>query len=745
MIRFITHPAIRLILLLVGLGGLILSLHETTGVKARVSNLMFEAYMKIKPRPSSDQLIFVDIDDQSLSRIGQWPWPRFVLAEMIRNITKAGASVILFDGVLAEPDRTSPSQIAALLPADHPARDSLAQMPDNDSLLADAIKESGIFVAGFSYGSNAQPPKMKGRILAKRDVKSFFLSQTSSGSNYFQTTAQFLPTLQKAAAGNGSFMASLDSDAVIRKTGLFFHNGRQLYPSLILEGARLMNQDSRGYAKLDWNSAYETNPFNPPFLIELNDLTIPVSADGKMWIYYRYFNRDEQIPAFRFVPSLMEQPEALPDLSGKVVFIASEAEGLKDLRATPLGNVAGVKVHMNAFEQILQGHYLNRPAKAIDYEFFTGIGAGLLLIGLSFFINPAWLLIATLSFITAAISGSWLAFDHYGFLLDPVTPSILVSIIFVAASALSFLKTELDRKQVRDAFGLYISPDFMKELTGDPNKLKLGGEIKELTIMFTDIRSFTTISEGLTPEELIALMNDFLTPMSDLVMQNRGTIDKYMGDAMMAFWNAPLDDPDHAINACRAALGMQAALTPINEAIEAKAKGSAKKPVLLKAGIGINTGLSAVGNMGSRQRFAYSTLGDPVNLASRLEGQTKNYGVGILVGEETTKAVPDFAILEMDLIRVKGKTKPVRVFALLGDEILAQNSAFIEQASQHHDMISAYQGGEFKRALKLAKQLYKEDGYDLQVCYQLYIERCEAMIKKPPGDDWDGVFTATTK
>jgi len=307
------------------------------------------------------------------------------------------------------------------------------------------------------------------------------------------------------------------------------------------------------------------------------------------------------------------------------------------------------------------------------------------------------------------------------------------------------LKIEFEKRQVRDAFGLYISPDFMRELTDNPDKLKLGGEIRNMTTMFTDIRSFTTISEGLTPEELIQLMNDFLTPMSDLVMQNRGTIDKYMGDAMMAFWNAPLDDANHARNACVTALGMQAALAPINETLVKKAAEANAKPIKLQAGIGINTGPSAVGNMGSKQRFAYSALGDPVNLASRLESQTKNYGVEILIGENTYREVQDFAILEMDLIQVKGKSIPARIFALFGDQAFAQSAEFQAQKNLHQALIDHYRKGDFKAAIKSAKACLTADALSLAKVYDMYQQRCEDLIANPPEGEWAGVYVATSK
>ena len=745
MLRFLTHPFVRLMVLVCMLGLIIVAALDVTGIKSRISNLVFETYIKIKPREASDQVIFVDINDESLSKVGQWPWPRTRIAEMIENINAAGAKVIIFDGVLAEPDRTSPDNIASLLKEGHPAREVLLDMPHNDRVLADAIREAGNFVAGFSHGSNPEPPMVKRRILIKNDVKQFLLEQKQPQSMYFQTTAQFLPELQKAAAGNGSFMATAESDAVIRRTSLIFHDGKQIYPSLMLEGVRLYEKTGKEFIKIAANKNYTNYTISEPLEIIIGDYTIPVSAQGKMWIYFRPYSRSDDLSAYRFLEGF-DDGTATPDLSNKIVFIASSAEGLMDLRATPLGMQPGVRVHMNATEQILQNKYLIRPYTAMQLEIGAAIGVSVFIILASFFVNPIWLGLIALGVSGGAFWTSWYLFDEHGGLFDPVTPSIIVMIMFVFSSTLSYLKTEYERRQVRDAFGLYISPDFMKELTSDPDKLQLGGEIKPLSVMFSDIRNFTSISEGLSPQELIQLMNDFLTPMSDLVMSNRGTIDKYMGDAMMAFWNAPLDDPDHERHACITALKMNEALVPINESVKKKAEEIGKEPVLLNAGIGINTGPCAVGNMGSKQRFAYSTLGDAVNLASRLEGQTKNYGINILIGETTKEKVEDFAVLEMDLIQVKGKTQPVRIFTLLGDdEFAANNEEFQTLKPIHDDMLSAYRAQNFAQVIKICKSCKGMLGGALDAFYDLYIGRAEDLIQSPPPKDWDGVFVATSK
>lgn len=737
--RFLIHPTTRSIILLLILGGLVYSTIGITDIKDRISNIVFEGYMKAKPRETSGQLVFVDIDDESLSRIGQWPWPRKILAEMISNIDKAGAAVIIFDGVIAEPDRHSPANIAKHLPKDHPAYETLKAMPDNDMILADSIRATGKFVAGFTGGHNPNPPMKKRRILSRDETRNYFFKQSKSGSTHFKKTVQFLPSLQAAAAGNGSFMASRDKDSVIRRTGLIFHNGEEFFPSLVLEGMRIYERDGRELVKLGTNKDFANFKIAEPFSIKLGRYQIPVAPDGKMWVHFREIGSEETSSAHSFIEN-----NQLPDLKGKIVFIASSAEGLMDLRATPIGFIPGVKVHMNALEQILQNNYLIRPYTANVLEMAAAVVVSFAIILLAFFVNPAWLAGLVLLASGGAFGFSWYLFDTRGGLFDPVTPTIIVILVFVASSILSYLKTEHERRQVKDAFGLYISPDFMKELAADPDKLKLGGEIRDLSVMFTDIRNFTSISEGLTPEELIQLMNDFLTPMSDLVMQNRGTIDKYMGDAMMAFWNAPLDDAEHARNACITALGMQAALDPINENIAARAEELGKPSILLQAGIGINTGPCAAGNMGSKQRFAYSALGDAVNLASRLEGQTKNYGVDTLIGEPTYNAVTDFACLEMDLIRVKGKQEAVRIFALLGGTEQASENSYKALKKGHENMINCYRSGDFKVAKKQAKDCKKLGLYRLDMVYDLYIERCNAMIKSPP-KDWDGVFIATSK
>lgn len=744
MMRLLTNRWLHFLLLFGLLYVFIIVVHPENSIRQRLQFIVFDHYFKTYARQSNHEVVVVDIDDKSLEQLGQWPWPRKTIGTIIQNINKAGASVIAFDGVLAEPDRTSPDRILNNFP-EEAREDIVAKFPDilenYDEALAEVLKREKNFVAGFTLGLDEKAPDLKSRFRVKSEVRNYFLQEAPS----FSKTANFLPELVKEAKGNGSFMATTEIDNVIRRTSMLFTNRKELYPSLAGEAVRVYQGGKASFPYIKVKEDSKMTDLVNLFYMEIGEYKVPLDLSGKIWVYFQDWHKNRDNYYYPAMDFNSEETALQYDLNGKIVILASSAEGLKDMRPTPLGLLPGVEIHLNAVEQILNQQFITRPRTVLDAENMYILIVGGVLILLSPFAGLIYSsILATISVISATFL-SFTFFSKYGVLIDPVYPSLSVLLIFGLATILNYLRVEQDRKHVREAFGLYISPDFMKELTKDPDKLQLGGEIKPLTVMFTDIRSFTTISEGLTPQELIQLMNDFLTPMSDLVMQNRGTIDKYMGDAMMAFWNAPLDDEDHERHACITALKMNKALVPINEAVKKKAAELGKEPVLLNAGIGINTGPCAVGNMGSKQRFAYSTLGDAVNLASRLEGQTKNYGINILIGHETYKAVPDFAALEFDLIQVKGKNEPVHIYALLGDQEMAESASYQELKKNHDAMIEAYRSQDFKKAIELCEANNALEDWHLEVFYNLYIERAKDLIKNPPGKDWDGVFVATSK
>lgn len=734
--------------------------HSQHDLRKRLQYVVFDAFNQLHPRPATDSVVIVDIDEASLRELGQWPWPRDIVAQLTTRLKAMGASAIAFDMVFAEPDRTSPSFMAARLP-DEPAfteaKSTIALLPDHDDIFAQAILDAGNVVMGFvaADGTTHQRPPVLSRDIrflppARADeMRATFLQSTGARDH----VATDLPQLSEAAVGNGHFIAEPDVDGIIRKVALFMRyprtleNGEppRLYPTLGVEAVRAAHNP-----KIE-NQILLKKPEEQKALDSLYKLRIgqkydvPIEPDSRFWVYYRDIADDEYVSAYKILDESL-QAQMMPRIDGKIVFVGTSAIGLKDIRSTPLDLfIPGVEVHVNLVEQILQGKFLTRPQLIVGAESLAILIGGLIIIVLAPFVNAVLLGIFSLVMIAAGFALAWQMYVQAGLLLDPVYPGLAIGLIFLVSTLLTYIRTESDRRRVKNAFGHYISPDFMEELTKNPDKLVLGGETRDLTIMFTDIRNFTGISERMSPAALTQLMNDFLTPMSDLVMNNRGTIDKFMGDAMMAFWNAPLDDPDHARHACLTALRMSEALRPLNERLRREAVAQGFEAIEIHAGIGINTGPASVGNMGSRQRFAYSALGDHVNLASRIEGQTKQYGVDILITASTRAAVPDLAALELDLLRVKGKAEPVRIYTLIGDQMVAQSHEFKSWKSQHDNMLESYRAMAFDAAAYALGECRARSNGRIAGYYDMMEQRIHAMKQNRPNDDWDGVFAALTK
>lgn len=732
-------------------------------LRLKLQHAVFDQFNKVHPRESSGQVIIVDVDEASLERLGQWPWPRNIMADLTRSLTEKGAKVIAFDGVFSEPDRTSPHYFLAHLPKDQETlfsdvlRNNDAALSDYDAIFADEIKKSKIFVTAFTYGRKDRKnnkPRHKNRILLRSDVKDVFLSHASP----FGAAAINLPVISKSAAGNGSFMARPDADGVLRRVGMIFTDKEKLYPSLSLETLRVAYLGRKGTARLAAVPHSKRGAIDTNYRILIGDRAIPVEDDGILYVRYRHFcnaqdmenpalacSSKDYISAYKFLDPAYAQ-EATQAVAGKIVLLGASAEGLKDLRSTALRPFRpGVEVHANVIEQIITGEYLLRPAitKGVEASFI--FVAGLLFIVFASFIGVIVSVILCLSIIGLAAFGAYYVYINYGLLVDPIYPSLSVLIIFISSTVLSYARAEVRRKQIRNAFGMYVAPAVMRDLERNPEKLALGGENRELTVLFTDIRRFTAISEGLSPEELIELINEFLTSMTDIVMLHGGTVDKYIGDAMMTFWNAPKDVENHERAACLAALQMDSALAPINKRLVKRAKESGKEPILLAAGIGINTGLCAVGNMGSKQRFAYSALGDAVNLSSRLEGQTKYYGINTLVGESTFNKASDLAMIELDLIQVVGRESAVRIYGLFGDEAMAQDAVFLEWKALHGEMLEHYRAQDFDKAERVMTLCEEVAGAQAQRLYPMYQERIETLKQVQLPDDWDGVFVAEGK
>ncbi|GAA0588222.1 adenylate/guanylate cyclase domain-containing protein [Caenispirillum bisanense] len=696
----------------------------------------FDVYQTLKPRQVSEQrpVTIIDLDERSLREVGQWPWPRTVVADLVQRLTALGAVVIGFDIVFAEPDRTSPALIQASMPGlDDDTRARLMAMPSNDAVLAAAISQSRV-VMGQSVRADAPPVDPA----APRPSVAMIGNDVASLLEQHAGVLRSIVELDKAAAGRGIFNTTGEVDGLVRRVPMVVTvGGKDLYPSLSAEMLRVATGSQTIAVKARGTEGVEG------VVIARN--LVRTDDSGRMWVYFSHMDEKKYVPAVDVLNGTVDPSR----IAGKLVLIGTSAVGLLDIKSSPLDAfLPGVEVHAQILENILANEQVWRPRNAHSVEVVAALVVGYLMIMLVPLVRARWTVLLGAAAIAAMFGFSWYSFDTALTLYDPVFPAMVATILFVYLTYVGYTTEEAQKRQVRQAFGQYLSPALVERLAADPTQLKLGGEMRDMTLMFCDVRGFTTISELFDAEGLTRLINRFLTPMTDIIMARQGTIDKYMGDCIMAFWNAPLDDADHARHACDSALGMIASLTALNQALEQEAKEEGRRHVPLNIGIGLNSGIVCVGNMGSQQRFDYSVLGDNVNLASRLEGQSKTYGVTVVLGEGTAAQAPEYAMIELDLIKVKGKTEAVRIFALLGDPALAATEGFQALRAKHDRMLVAYRAQQWSQTRTLMAELRHDAaaiGLHLDGLYDLYEDRMVAYEADPPGEGWDGVFVATSK
>jgi len=854
--------------------------------------LVFDTYQRIKPRIYDPRLPvkIIDVDDDSLARHGQWPWPRPVMARLVETLARAGAAAIAFDIVFAEGDRSSPEEALKVWPQTREVialRESVADLPSHDLMFAQTIAQAPV-ITGFVLTADEGPqrPAQKSSFAIAGDNPKPFVRA-------FKGAVLNLPEIEAAAPGNGAFNSTPEADSVVRRVPIVLRLGDTLYPSLAAEALRVA-QGARTYL-IKSSGASGVTAFGEHTGIDaigIGQLKVRTDGEGLVMLHYTESMPERFIPAWKVLEDGFD-----PNLvAGQIIFVGTSAAGLQDLRATPLQRaVPGVEIHAQMIEQVLTETFLERPAFADAVELAYALVLGLLLIVLLPMTGAAWGSVIGGLAVVAAVGGSWYAFDAHRWMIDPIVPSAMVLLVFLSDTLISYFTSEAERRQVRGAFSRYLSPVVVERLAEHPEQLQLGGDLRDMTIMFGDIRGFTTISERFKedPRGLTRLINRVLTPMTDAVLDQGGTIDKYIGDCLMAFWNAPLDDERHATHACTAALGMFDAVAGLNKELAAEssdggaapsskpngeappdliseaeeeatdhrntsiealqdgaAQGSAEAQyefgkayrdgdgvsqdpgeaarwflasaeqgyakaqrhlgnqyaggegvsqdtvqsimwltlaaqqglvtanmglqtvldgasaeqrneaernlrtwqaktsqtatIEIKIGIGISTGSCLVGNLGSNQRFDYSVLGDPVNLASRLEAQTKNYGVGIVIGDNTRRLAPEFAALELDLIAVKGKSEAVTIFGLLGDAQAAEKSDFQEFERQHREMLASYRNQRWQEARELMEACAALDP-SLNQLYDVYRDRIGQYEQAPPGRNWDGVYIALTK
>jgi adenylate cyclase len=702
----------------------------------RLSLICFDLYQQAAPRVTGDVPIrVVDIDDRSLKTIGQWPWPRSVIAQLVDRLREAGAAVIAFDIDFAEPDRTSPKSLLPLLAQNgvggEEAERILVALPDPDRRLAEAISALPV-ITGFILTDRAQtrPPLAKaGFAFAGEDPLGHVGSFSSAVSN--------LPELEAAAAGNGFLNQYVDWDHVVRQVPLILRLGAKPYPSLAAETLRVsLGAPSYIGRAAGANTERSFGEKTGLTAIRIGTLTIPTDPAGRVWLHYAVPQRDRFVSAGDVLAGKFD-PAFFAD---HIVLVGTSAAGVvNDLQATPIArDVPGVEIHAQLLEQILQGDFLVRPDWAVGAELLFTLLVGIALIVSLPNIGALGSAVLGGASVAIAFGSSWLLFKHANLLIDPVFPWAVLTLVYLVASLLSYLRTEAQQRQIRGAFSQYMSPHYVDELAAHPERLKLGGQARTMTIMFCDIRGFTSLSEKLDAESLTHFMNSFLSPMTEIITKRKGTIDKYIGDCIMAFWNAPLDDPDHVTNAVQAAQAMRRKLVELNLLWQREAAYQVFLPV--RIGIGVNTGECVVGNFGSLQHFDYSLLGDPVNLASRLEGLGKVYGIDLMIGEETAARLGDPALIELDLVAVKGKSEAGHIYTLPPERIVEDQ--FI---NQHSALLGAYRRQDWATATKLLDDGRLAAARFLAPVYDLYRQRiAQFQIEAPPAN-WNGVFAAEEK
>ncbi|GMB79338.1 adenylate/guanylate cyclase domain-containing protein [Shinella zoogloeoides] len=691
---------------------------------------LFDAYQNIRPRPATEQppVVVVDIDEASIVKLGQWPWPRDVIARMVDRLTAAGVASIGFDIVFSEPDRLSLERAAEELRRrgariDLPA-DAVAL--DNDAVLSQSFSRSNV-AAGFALtDESVEPPP---------DAKAGFAFGGGDPRAYlphFQGAVRNLDRLHTAAPGAGFFSFATSRDHVIRTMPLAAVSGGRLYPALGMETLRLALGAS-GFV-LRGNDASGEGGGGRPGLsaIRVGEIAVPTGPDGRMRVYY------SGLPAMPVLSaaSLLDGTADLTLLEGRIVLVGTSAVGLRDIVATPVSRATpGVNVHAEIIDQIVAGIFLREPDWAPGAVLSVTLLAGVVLIAVAGRCSAQTSALVLAGFVGLSLAASWLAFSRADLLVDPVGAVATLLVVFLVLTPLRLALENREKQFVKNAFGRYLAPALVERLAEEPQALELGGETRRVTVLFSDIRGFTTLSEGMDPQALTGLINGVLTPLTDVLLTREATIDKYIGDAIMAFWNAPLDIANHEEKACRAALDMARAVERLNTG----------RDTPIRIGIGLNSGDACVGNLGSAQRFSYSALGDSVNLASRIESLTKFYGVTIAVSEFTRQKVEGLAFLEADFVRVKGRAAPVRLHILLGDEAMAQSAGFAALSERHGAFLELYRAGHFAAARDALPVLLAMDIADLTGLYDLYAERLAALIADPPGDAWDGVFVAREK
>lgn len=696
------------------------------------------------PNTGDDRIVILDIDEKSLKQEGRWPWGRDKLAALMDALFDGyGVSTVGFDVVFAEPDNSSGLDVLKAL-GDKQFRDveqfhrilnQIRPTLQYDTLFAEKLKGRKVVLGYYFSNSEAgMPPSLSGALPAPVFPADVFRGR-SVGLAAWDGYGANLNELQSGAASAGHFNPMVDFDGVVRRIPMLVEHEGQIYESLSLAVVRTLldmpmlspgfaGERGQGYGGLEWLMLDTAG----------GELSIPVDAEVSALIPYRgKRNTFKYISVTDVLHGKIDQA-ALRD---KIVLLGTSAPGLMDMRSTPVGEVyPGVEIHANMISGILNQDIKQHPSYMLGANVVLLLIIGASLSVLLPLLSPLRGMLLSLAFLAGDIALN-LTLWNYANLAMPLAGGILIILtLFALNMSFGYFVESRAKRQITGLFGQYVPGELVDEMAKRPESVSMEGDSREMTILFSDVRSFTTISEGLDPRELSLLMNEFLTPLSRVIYKQRGTIDKYMGDCIMAFWGAPLPDSDHAHHAVLAGMEMQRALDELQPRF--KSRGWPE----IHIGVGVNTGRVSVGNMGSEVRVAYTVMGDAVNLASRLEGITKEYGVLMLVGEATKQATPNIVYREVDMVRVKGKELPVAIFEPLGSNVEVGKDK-LDEVKLFHQMLRSYRKQDWEKAeMELLSLQNMSPECKL---YRVYADRVVFYRNNPPGEHWDGVFTFKTK
>jgi len=735
--RYITRALLGLMTTLVVLGHV--SGQYTIPYVDQIENLLYDTRVRLTaPRGIDDRIVIVAIDEASLERLGHWPFTREKFAQLMDNLFSYGAAVVAFDVLFAERDEGADVRLLrklAVQKGDEAFKmrlDALEPLLDRDRLFADAIK-GGPTILGYYFDTNPETAYVTGVL----PYPAFELHESMESSIFLPKGAGYssnLPELMEAAYGAGFISNPLiDRDGVVRRTPLLYEYKLSVYESLALATAATYLNDITLPIFVDastWMGDY------PPLEgLELAGHRIPIDPQGAVLVPYR--GPAGSFPYVSIADVIEGKLEDPSILDGRIALVGGTAPGMEDLRTTPFGSIyPGVEVHANVIAGLLDSNFRWEPAYTAAAEMITVIAFGLLSALLLPVVSPLLSTLIILSLTTAALGFNYYMWEVELHVLPLAMTLYTLFAIYTINILFGYLFETRARTHMDSLFGQYVPPDLVKAMSRDPQHYSLASEKRELSVLFTDIRGFTSISEGLDAADLSRLMDEYLTPMTRIVHETEGTIDKYIGDAVMAFWGAPVFHPHHADQAVGAGLAMLKALDDLN--ISFAKKGWPE----VRIGVGVNTGMMSVGNMGSRFRRAYTVLGDAVNLGSRLEGITKIYGVSFIVSEATAQSAGRYHYRELDRVRVKGKAKPVTILEPLGlEEEMTREQ--IERARSFQHFLFLYRSQSWDQAEEMLHRLLEDepDSY----LYHLYLQRIAHFRESPPETDWDGVFTHETK